>query len=223
MTVRAALLDLDGTLIDTASELAAAINAMRADLGRPALPQHQIAGYLGKGSDVLVMRSLVEEGGEVVETALFEQALRGFKAHYRALNGRHAQPYPGVQEGLEAMRSLGWKLACVTNKPEEFVAPLLQATGLLSYFSCLVGGDTTSAKKPDPLPLHHACAQMDLDPLQAVMVGDSINDLLAGRAAGCKVVLVSYGYDEGVPVQDLKADAIVDSLTKVTSSISLIS
>jgi phosphoglycolate phosphatase len=209
---RAAIIDLDGTLLDTATDLAAAVNGMLLALGRAALPVSQVATYVGKGIEVLVHRALTLSLDGRVPEEQFAPAIQAFNEHYRRENGRHASAFPGVVDGLEAMRRAGLKLAVVTNKPVDFTVPLLDATGLARHFDLVVGGDTVARKKPDPLPMLHVCARFGVAPEQVVAIGDSLNDALAARAAGMAVLAVPYGYNEGRDVRSLDVDAIVDTL-----------
>lgn len=209
---RAAIIDLDGTLLDTAADLAAAVNAMLLAMGRAALPVEQVASYVGKGVEVLVHRALTLSLDGRVPAESFAPAMQSFDAHYRRENGRHASVYPGVLEGLQAMRDAGLKLAVVTNKPIGFAVPLLADTGLAPYFDLVVGGDTVARKKPDPMPMLHVCAQLGIAPEQVVAIGDSLNDALAARAAGMAVLAVPYGYNEGRDARSLDVDAIVNTL-----------
>lgn len=209
---RAAIIDLDGTLLDTAADLAAAVNAMLLAMGRAALPVEQVASYVGKGVEVLVHRALTLSLDGRVPADSFAPAMQSFDAHYRRENGRHASVYPGVLEGLQAMRDAGLKLAVVTNKPIGFALPLLADTGLAQYFDLVVGGDTVARKKPDPMPMLHVCAQLGIAPEQVVAIGDSLNDALAARAAGMAVLAVPYGYNEGRDARSLDVDAIVGTL-----------
>jgi len=210
--IRAVIIDLDGTLLDTATDLANAVNLMLGELGRPALPEATVATYVGKGAEVLVHRSL---GGHVdarVDEALHARGMAEFSRHYAVQNGLTAKPYAGVVEGLELMRAHGLRLACVTNKPQRYALPLLERCGLAGHFEFVVGGDTLPRKKPDPLPMLHAAERLGTAPRHTVAIGDSINDALAARAAGMTVFVVPYGYNEGHDVQTLDADAIVSSL-----------
>ena len=209
---RAAIIDLDGTLLDTAADLAVAVNAMLSAMGRATLPVEQVASYVGKGVEVLVHRALTLSLDGRVPADSFAPAMQSFDAHYRRENGRHASVYPGVLEGLQAMRDAGLKLSVVTNKPIGFALPLLADTGLAQYFDLVVGGDTVARKKPDPMPMLHVCAQLGIAPEQVVAIGDSLNDVLAARAAGMAVLAVPYGYNEGRDARSLDVDAIVDTL-----------
>lgn len=210
MPVRAVLIDLDGTLLDTVPDLADAANAMLAELGRLTLPQDTIRDFVGKGIPNLVGRCLGYPGES--ETPDAREALAVFKRHYAAVNGRRTRIYPGVLEGLQAMRRAGLKTACVTNKAAAFTEQLLAATGLAALLDLTVSGDTLAEKKPHPLPFLHICASFGISPAEALVVGDSRNDVAGARAAGCPVFCVPYGYSEGEDVRDLGADAIVGTL-----------
>jgi phosphoglycolate phosphatase len=211
---RAVLIDLDGTLLDTVPDLAAAVNAMRTDFGHPPLPHATVAAYVGKGADVLIHRALTDALDGRAEAAVHARARDAFFAHYRRLNGAAARVYDGVPAALDALRERGLRLACVTNKPREFTLALLDRVGLAARFDAIVAGDDTLERKPHPAPLLAACARLGVEPGAAVMVGDSENDLAAARAAGCAVVLVEGGYNEGRPVAGLNADAIVAALAE---------
>jgi phosphoglycolate phosphatase len=206
------IIDLDGTLLDTAADLAAAVNAMLADLGRPALTVEQVARYVGKGAEVLVHRALTGMPDGRVGAAAFEPAMRAFLAHYERENGRHARLFPGVREGLDAMRAKALRLAVVTNKPAAFTGPLLEMTGVAAYFELVVSGDTVARKKPDPMPMLHVCERFGVAPQRMVAIGDSMNDAIAAREAGIAVMTVPYGYNEGGDVRSLDVDAIVATL-----------
>lgn len=210
---RAALIDLDGTLLDTVPDLAAAVNAMLVDMGRAELPAQTVAEYVGKGAEVLVHRAMSGALDGRIEDAAFEQARDAFYRHYRRVNGSAAQLYPGITTALDALRARGLKLACVTNKPREFTLALLERASLAPFFDAVVSGDDATHKKPHAAPLLEACRLMAVDIADAVMIGDSENDLLAARAAGCPAVLIEGGYNEGRPVSELAADAIVASLS----------
>ena len=210
--MRAALLDLDGTLLDTAPDLAAAANAMLAELRLPGLEDRRVRGFIGKGLAHLVCRSLGAARGAEPDAQMLAAALRSFEHHYAQLNGRRSVLYPGVREGLTALRSRGVRLACVTNKPARFTQPLLARFDLAQDFDAVVSGDTVARKKPDPEPVLAACRLLGVAIADAVMIGDSANDALAARAAGCRVLLLPYGYAEAGAVQDIDCDGIVESL-----------
>jgi phosphoglycolate phosphatase len=212
LRVRAVTIDLDGTLLDTIPDLAAAANLMLRELGGAPLDEVLVKTFVGKGIQNLVERVLAAAFNGSAGPGLMERALAVYERCYAAVNGRHTTIYPGVMEGLEALRALGLPLACVTNKSERFTQPLLAQVRLASYFSEVVAGDTLPQKKPDPAPLLHVCARFGIAPHEMLMIGDSVNDAQAARAAGCPVFCVTYGYNEGRDVRELDIDAIVASL-----------
>lgn len=213
--LKAALFDLDGTLLDTAPDLALAANAMRVEFGLPLLREDVIASFLGKGLENLVRRVLAgsQQITDAPEHPPFDAALASFRRHYHAVNGDKAVIFDGVLNGLQALRSDGIQLAVVTNKPTEFTLPLLDQTGLRGFFPVVVCGDTCETKKPDPQPVLYACEQLGVEPHEAVIIGDSVNDTLAGRAAGTAVLVVPYGYNEGRDVNSLDVDGIVPNVS----------
>lgn len=213
--LQAVLIDLDGTLLDSIPDLAHAANAMRIELGMPALHEDVVATFVGKGVDNLVRRALVGSlHAADPEPAAFQRARESFYRHYHLVNGDKATVYPGVIEGLKAMREQGLKLAVVTNKPTEFTVPLLQRTGLAGFFQHVVCGDTCARRKPDPDQMFYACEQLGVTPAEAITIGDSLNDAQASRAAGIPVLAVPYGYNEGQDVHGLDVDAIVSSIAE---------
>jgi phosphoglycolate phosphatase len=216
---RAVLIDLDGTLLDTVPDLAAAVNAMLVEVGHAPLPVATVATYIGKGADILVHRALTGNFEGRADAPHFERGRAAFLRHYRRINGHAATVYPGVPAALAALRSRGLALACVTNKPREFTMTLLARVGLLDTFDIVIAGDDTTEKKPHAAPLEAACAALGVEAADAVMIGDSENDLLAARAAGCPVILVAGGYNEGRPVARLAADAIVETLSEAAALI----
>jgi phosphoglycolate phosphatase len=214
VTARAVLFDLDGTLLDSAPDLAAAANAMLAELGLPARDPAAIATYIGRGIPKLVERSLTGSLDAAADPALLVRALPIYEHHYAAESGRRSVPFPGVVEGLRALHRAGLPLACITNKAERFTVDLLERTGLGGFFGVVVCGDTVAKKKPDPEPVLAACAQLGIRPHEALMIGDSENDVQAARAAGCQVWCVPYGYNEGRPVGSLDCDVLVPDLAE---------
>ncbi len=183
---RAVLIDLDGTLVDTLSEITAAANAMLAEAGRPAVDVATVNELVGEGSSILV--------DHLMGAGSAERWLPVYLDRYRRVNGTIATLYPNAREGLDALRRMGLPLACVTNKPRELVRPLLDGLGVGSSFDAIVGGGDTVDKKPKPAPLFAACERLGVDVRDAVMIGDSVNDALAARAAGAISLTVPYGY-----------------------------
>ena len=210
---RLVMFDLDGTLVDSVPDLAAAIDKTLRDLGRPAAGVAQVRNWVGNGARVLVRRALA--GGlqhEHVDEALAEQALELFMQHY-AENHALTQVYTGVQPTLDWLREQQVELAIVTNKPERFVAPLLDEKGLGGYFRWIVGGDTLPQQKPDPAALLHVLQLARVDAAHALFVGDSRNDVLAARAAGVPCVALSYGYNHGRPIAEENPVYVLDCLS----------
>ena len=215
----AAIIDLDGTMVDTLGDFAEALNRMLGDLELPPIAAQHIERMVGKGSEHLlrsVLNHVLEHMGKAPTAseidALYAHAWPSYQRHYLAINGHYARVYPGVEAGLQALRHAGLRLACLTNKPTSFALPLLRAKGLEGYFEQVFGGDSFDRKKPDPLPLLKTCEALQTAPARTLMVGDSSNDAQAARAAGCPVVLVTYGYNHGLPAQAVDADGYVASL-----------
>jgi len=213
LIVEAVMIDLDGTLLDTIPDLAEATNLMLNAQGEAVLPLDTVRNYVGKGISRLVERALARDIDGKASAEAMARAMPVFERFYTEVNGRHTTMYPGVREGLEQMRDAGFRLACVTNKAGAYTVPLLERMGLAHFFEQTVSGDTLARKKPDPMQLLHVCEQFGIAPARMLMVGDSGNDALAARAAGCPVFCVPYGYNEGHDVQSLDVDAIVGALT----------
>jgi phosphoglycolate phosphatase len=218
--IKAAIIDLDGTMLDTAGDFHVAVNRMRAELGLSPLAQETIVNFVGKGTENLMRRVLAVDYDEDEAQQYFAQALASYTEHYLAINGDFADLYPGVKEGLEAMAKKGLRLACVTNKPIAFTLPLLEKKGLRGFFDVVYGGDSLPRKKPDPMPLLQVCQDFGLAPAQVVAIGDSSNDALAARAAGCRVLNVPYGYNHGESIHDVDSDGIVQTLLEAAQQIS---
>ena len=227
----AAIVDLDGTMVDTLGDFEIALNRSLADLDLPPVTRALVERTVGKGSEHLIRSVLAHQlalpevkglanvcDARSVES-LYETAWQRYQHHYLAINGEFAAVYPGVAEGLQQLRDAGLQLACLTNKPLSFAKPLLKAKGLDSFFTHVFGGDSFERKKPDPLPLLKTCEALGVKPSQALMVGDSSNDAQAARAAGCPVVLVRYGYNHGEPVDGVDADAHVDTLKHIAQAL----
>ena len=219
LRVKAVMIDLDGTLLDTIPDLAAAANGMLQALGRAPLPLATIRNFVGKGIANLIERTLTNSMDGKPDKESFDRAVPIYERCYHEANGKHTTIYPGVMEGLNALRERGFPLACVTNKSERFTLPLLDYMKMSHYFETVVAGDTLPQKKPDPAPLLHACKIMKVAPNEMLMIGDSLNDTQAARAAGCPVFCVGYGYNEGHDVRTLDVDAIVTNLVEANSLI----
>ena len=210
--LRAAIVDLDGTMIDTLGDFVVALNRMLDELRLTGIERAAIERLVGKGSEHLV-RSVLAHVGAM--PSLYDAAWEGYQRHYLAVNGQHSEVYPGVIEGLTLLKARGLRLACLTNKPTSFALPLLALKGLDGFFDVVFGGDAFERKKPDPLPLRKTFEALGTTASQTLMIGDSSNDAAAARAAGCPVLLVTYGYNHGEPVRAVDADAFVESLAQL--------
>ena len=213
--------DLDGTLVETLPDLHESANRMLAQIGQPAVSEATVRAYVGDGVDRLVKRLLTGEANDEPDAVSFEKAAENFRGHYANVLTRASRPFTGALSTLEVLRSRGFKLACVTNKPARFTDPLLKALGLTAYLDQIVSGDSLPRKKPDPLPLLHIAQAFAIAPAHLLMVGDSPVDTGAARAAGCPVFCVPYGYRGTLPVQELDCDAIVPTLRDLLDLITI--
>lgn len=211
------LCDLDGTLVDSVPDISDAADNMMMQLGLPPRGESAIRTWIGNGVERLVKRVLVGQIEGEPDEVLFQSALPLFKQAYLTCNGQRSTLFSGVQEGLDWMRVKGFKLGCITNKAEQFTLPLLASLKLQPYFSLVISGDTLPKKKPDPLPLLHSAQFFEVTPQHALMIGDSVNDVQAARAAGFQVICVPYGYNHGEDIQLAKPDAVIDTLAKLPS------
>ncbi len=225
LNLQAVMIDLDGTMVDTIGDFEVALNRALADLQVPTANRTLIERSIGKGSEHLIRTvlkhqlALPEVAGNVREVEqLFKPVWERYEHHYLSINGEFSNVFPGVMEGLEQIKALGLPMACLTNKPVSFTLPLIRDKGLAPYFSKVFGGDSFERKKPDPLPLLKTCEALQSLPAQTLMVGDSSNDAQAADAAGCPVVLMTYGYNHGEPIQNTPALAWLDSLKQLQIS-----
>jgi len=223
-SLQAAIVDLDGTMVDTLGDFVVVLQHTLADMGCHPIELARVdrtflSLTVGKGTEDLLRRSLAhawglpDDAAEALEAV--PEAWQHYQRHYDRLNGLHADVFPGVVEGLQQLRSLGVPLACLTNKPTAFAEQLLERKGLRGHFLHVFGGDAFERKKPDPLPLLKTCEALGRAPGATLMVGDSSNDAQAARAAGCPVLLVTYGYNHGHPIAEVPALAHVDRLDQV--------
>ena len=222
LDIDAVIVDLDGTMVDTVGDFVLALNLMLADLPPPycshRVDRGLVALLVGKGTVHLITRVLAQVPGAPSGPDLYSLAWEHYQRHYVSINGRHATVYPGVVAGLQQLRDRGFRMACLTNKPTAFAFQLLESKGLAGFFAFTFGGDAFERKKPDPLPLLKTCEALGTPPGRTLMIGDSSNDAQAARAAGCPVVLVTYGYNHGEPIRAVDADAFVDSLQQLSRS-----
>jgi len=213
------VLDLDGTLVDSAPDLAYSIDTMLIQLGLSPQGEDRVRTWIGSGAERLVKRALTGDLYGEPEEALFQTAVALFSDIYGQNTCRRSRLYPGVREGLDYLLATNRKLGCVTNKRERFTQPLLKSLGIFENFAVVVAGDSLAAKKPDPLPLLHVASATGVVAERSLMVGDSVNDVTAARAAGFSVVCVRYGYNNGEDIADTRPDAIVDSLAELVALI----
>lgn len=220
-SIRAAIVDLDGTMVDTLGDFWVVLQHTLSDMGchpieLARVDREFVSVTVGKGTEDLLRRSLAHAWGlpdddaEVI--AQVPLAWQHYQGHYTRLNGLHSEVYPGVDSGLQRLRNKGLALACLTNKPTAFAEQLLERKGLRHHFAHVFGGDAFEKKKPDPLPLIRTCEALGHVPGDTVMIGDSSNDAQAAAAAGCPVVLVTYGYNHGHPIEDVPALAHIDRI-----------
>ena len=222
LNLQAVMIDLDGTMVDTIGDFEVALNRALSDLQVPTANRLLIERSIGKGSEHLIRTvlkhqlALPEMAGNTREVEqLFMPVWERYEHHYLSINGEFSNVFPGVMEGLEQIKALGLPMACLTNKPVSFTLPLIQDKGLAPYFTKVFGGDSFERKKPDPLPLLKTCEALQSLPAQTLMVGDSSNDAQAADAAGCPVVLMTYGYNHGEPIQNTPALAWLDSMVQL--------
>lgn len=209
------LIDLDGTLVDSVPDLTYCVDKTMAVLGMPPRGEARVRLWVGNGVVRLVQRALTGEMDGEADPALFERALSIFKDLYAGHTCVDSRLYPGVREGLALLKAAGYKLGCVTNKPAQFTEPLLEKMGICDNFSIVISGDTLPQQKPHPEPLLHAARFFDVAPEQALMVGDSESDVKAARAAGFKIVCMSYGYNHGRDIRAAEPDAVINSLVEL--------
>jgi len=209
------LIDVDGTLVDSVPDLAYCVDAMMDRLGRPAYGEAVVRNWVGNGVERLVRRALIGQLDGEPEEADFERALPIFLDLYRDNTSKRSHLYPGIREGLDYLKAASYRLGCVTNKAARFTEPLLRDLGVHEDFEIVLSGDTLPRKKPDPLPLLHAAEHFGVSPSDALMVGDSVSDVKAARAAGFGIVCMSYGYNHGVDIRTAEPDAVIDSLIEI--------
>lgn len=212
---RMILIDVDGTLVDSVPDLTFCVDAMMQALGRPVHGEARVRNWVGNGVERLVRRALIGQLDGEPDEADFQRAYPIFLDLYAENTCKRSRLYPGIREGLDYLKAAGYKLGCVTNKAAQFTEPLLRDLGVAGDFSIIVSGDTLPLKKPDPAPLLHAAKCLGVAPEQALMVGDSVSDVTAARAAGFQIVCMSYGYNHGVDIRASSPDAVIDTLTEI--------
>jgi phosphoglycolate phosphatase len=216
VVVKLVLFDLDGTLVDTAPDIAKAVNMMLLSLGLREHAQEQITNWIGNGIPRLIKRALTGELNGEPDAELFRRASESFGENYlHIVHQSVCDAYPDVVETLETLWQGNVPMVCITNKAEAFTIPLLKNLGFAKYFSLVLSGDSLPKQKPDPLPLLHACEHFNVDPKHAVFVGDSCNDVKAAKAAAMRVICVPYGYNHGNPIQDAGPDLVIQTLREL--------
>lgn len=209
------LIDVDGTLVDSVPDLAYCVDEMMKVLDMPTHGEAKVREWVGNGVERLTRRALIGQLEGEPDEALFEKAYPVFLDLYAENTSKRSCLYPGVEEGLAYMQGAGYKLGCVTNKAEQFTHPLLKELGVFDKFSIVISGDTLTEKKPHPMPLLHAAEFFGVEPGNALMLGDSVSDVKAARAAGFQIVCMSYGYNHGVDIRDANPDAVIDSMAEL--------
>ena len=209
------LIDVDGTLVDSVPDLAYCVDEMMKVLGMPVHGEAKVREWVGNGVERLTRRALIGQLEGEPDDALFEKAYPIFMELYAENTSKRSMLYPGVSEGLAYLKAEGYKLGCVTNKAEQFTVPLLTDLGIADDFEIIISGDTLPVKKPDPGPLLHAAKFFAVKPENALMIGDSISDVKASRAAGFQILCMSYGYNHGIDIREANPDAVIDSMAEL--------
>jgi phosphoglycolate phosphatase len=209
------LIDVDGTLVDSVPDLAYCVNEMMKQLGMPTYSEASVREWVGNGVERLTRRALIGKLDGEPDEALFQKAYPIFLDLYAENTSKRSVLYPGVKEGLAYLKATGYKLGCVTNKVAQFTEPLLKDLGIYQEFAIVISGDTLPVKKPDPGPLLHAAKHFGVSPARSTMIGDSVSDVKAARAAGFQIICMSYGYNHGVDIREAQPDAVIDSMAEL--------
>jgi len=209
------LIDVDGTLVDSVPDLAYCVDEMMQQLGMSTHGDAKVRNWVGNGVERLVRRALIGQLDGEPDEALFDKAYPIFLELYAQNTSQRSCLYPGVREGLDYLQAAGYKLGCVTNKAAQFTLPLLKDLGVFDYFENVVCGDTLPEKKPHPLPLLHSAEVLGVSPAKSLMLGDSVSDVKAARAAGFQIICLSYGYNHGVDIRESNPDAVIDSMAEL--------
>jgi len=211
------LFDLDGTLVDSAPDLALAVNHMLESLGRETFAHETIRSWVGNGAQTLVKRALSGSSiiDDEIDPVLFEEALDIFLNFYAQNLCVSTVTYPNVQTTLRSLKSKDYRLVLVTNKPYDFIQPLLEGLEMADLFELCLGGDSLAKRKPDPMPLLHVCDSLDVCVTKCLMIGDSKNDILAANAAKMQSIGVSYGYNYGEDISIYEPDSVVHDFDEI--------
>ena len=209
------LIDVDGTLVDSVPDLAWCVDELMRQLGMPERGEAAVRNWVGNGVERLVRRALINALDGEPDEALFDKAYPIFLDLYADNTSKRSVLYPGVREGLDYLKAQGYRLGCVTNKASQFTLPLLRDLGIHGDFENIVCGDTLAKKKPDPLPLLHSAKVLGVKPEDSLMLGDSMSDVKAARAAGFQIICMSYGYNHGVDIRESDPDVVIDSMAEL--------
>ncbi len=212
---RMILIDVDGTLVDSVPDLAYCVDELMKALGRPVHGEARVRNWVGNGVERLVRRALIGQLDGEPSDEDYARAYPIFLELYAENTSKRSRLYPGIREGVDWLQAQGYLLGCVTNKAAQFTIPLLKDLGIHDRFAIVVSGDTLPVKKPDPAPLLHAARHFGVGPEESLMVGDSVSDVKAARAAGFQIVCMSYGYNHGVDIRTAQPDAVIDSLVEL--------
>lgn len=209
------MIDLDGTLVDSVPDLTKSVDEMMLKIGGKPYGEKKVRNWVGNGVQKLVARALMNKLEGEVDKDLYNKAYPIFLELYKKNNAKKSRLYDGVLEALDFIKNNNFKLGCVTNKAEAFTIPLLKELKIFDKFEIIISGDTLERKKPDPLPLTHAAEFFNENPKDGLLIGDSISDIKAARAAGFKVICMSYGYNHGIDIRTQNPDAVIDSMIKI--------
>lgn len=209
------MIDVDGTLVDSVPDLAYCVDQMMIALCKPVIGNERVRHWVGNGIPRLVERALVGQLEGTPSKEEFDKAYPIFLDLYSKNSSVRSHLYEGVMEGLDYLKSKDYLIGCVTNKAEQFTIPLLKTLGIFEYFKIVISGDTLEKKKPDPLPLIHSANFFKLNPKDCLMLGDSVSDVKAARAAGFNIICMSYGYNHGNNIADENPDLVIDSMRKL--------
>jgi phosphoglycolate phosphatase len=213
------LIDVDGTLVDSVPDLAFCVDEMLKQLNMPTRGEARVRHWVGNGVERLVKRGLLNDLNGEPDEALYNKALPIFRELYAENTSKRSCLYDGVTEALAFLATTGVKIGCVTNKASEFTLPILNDLGVRDYFETVLCGDMVERKKPDPLPLLQSAEMLGVSPQQSMMIGDSMSDVKAARAAGFSIVCMSYGYNHGEDIRDYHPDAVIDSMAEIKNII----
>jgi len=213
------LIDVDGTLVDSVPDLAYCVDEMLKTLDMPVRGEDRVRHWVGNGVERLVRRALINQLDGEPDEALFEKAMPIFNELYAVNTSVRSCLYEGVQEALDFLKASDVKIGCVTNKASQFTLPILRDLGIADYFEIVICGDMLAKKKPDPMPLLHAAEKLSVEPQKSLMLGDSMSDVKAARAAGFDIICMSYGYNHGEDIRDYHPDAVVDSMDEIRNLI----